>query len=343
MQSTFAACAAALLAMVAAQPPLPPPGVSSNCSASMTRMAKTMLPAWDSWVSNIPGGSGCLTECIPDGNSPKPGQTVNCPCLGAPGANNMDNGNYIAACDDNGGYWLNKITELVWGSEYTCQTKTCPMYTEVIACMPQDCTASDVALVGAMETKALWARMTPYNQLDLSSCDVKYALDVDNDDGGDVDLTIMDIAKREKDLSTLVAALEAAGLADTLYGPGPFTVFAPTNEAFAALPAATRRSLFDPANKAALVKVLTYHVAAEHIDYSGLNNNTVIKTVEGANVVVLWKPYPVGIVIQGGTVANLAKLDKPDVEASNGVSHWIKALLIPPAAIDALIAGSVAA
>ena len=261
----------------------------------------------------------------------------------APGANNMDNSNYIDACSSDGGYWLNKNTALVWGSQYTCQNKACPMYTEEIACMPQDCTASDVALVGAMETKALWARMTPYDQLDLSSCAVKYAVEVDDDDGGDVHLTIMDIAKRERDLSTLVAALKATGLDETLSGPGPFTVFAPTNEAFAALPAATRRSLFDPANKAALVNILKYHVAAEHIDYSGLNNNTVIKTVEGANVVVLWKPYPVGIVIQGGTVANLAKLDKPDVEASNGVTHWIKALLFPPAAIDALIAGSVAA
>jgi uncharacterized surface protein with fasciclin (FAS1) repeats len=302
----------------------------------------------------------------------------------------MDTGNYIGACSDKNGYWLNKNTDLVWGSQYTrpctavlgvtarkchsidkpditdawCQLncnfgrpglepncpptlckcdgpdpgKMCPMSTEVIACMPRDCTASDVALVSAMETKALCARMKPY---DLSSCAVKYAVEVDDDDGGDDQKTIMDMANNHKDLSTLVLALKAGGLVETLSGPGPFTVFAPTNEAFAALPAATLKSLFHPANKAALVKVLKYHVAAGHVDH--LNNNTVIKTLEGANVIVRWEPYPVGIVVQGGTVANLAKVDKPDVEASNGVAHWIKALLFPPAAIDALIAGSVAA
>jgi len=344
-----AACAAAVLltmaTMVAAQPPLPPPGVSSKCSSSMTKMATSMLPAWNFWVSHIPGGSGCLTDCIPSNasNSPKPGTTTNCPCFGAPGNNNMDTGNYIAACSDPhiDGYWLNKNTDIVWGSSgdghtYTCNGKLCPMYTEAIACMPNDCTASDVALVSAMETKALCSRMTPYN---LSSCAVTYALDVEDDDGGDVHETIIEHSKREKDLETLVVALEAAGLVETLSGPGPFTLFAPTNEAFAKLPPATLESLFDPANKAVLVKVLTYHVHAGHIDNSGLLDGVVIKTVEGSNVIVRWEPYPEGLVIQGGTVTNLAKMQKPDVEASNGVAHWIQALLIPPSAIDALIAG----
>lgn len=351
MQPTLAACAAAVLTMatmVAAQPPLPPRGVSSSCSASLTRMASSMLPAWKEWVSGIPE-TACLTRCIPDGASPKPGQSVNCPCFGAPGNNNMDTANYISACQGSDGYWLNKNTDLVWGAQYTCNGNktTCPMYTEAISCMPRDCTASDVALVGAMETKALCARMVPY---DLSSCAVKYV--TPNNDDGDDDpeprRTIMDIANNHPDLSTLAAALKAGGLVGTLSGPGPFTVLTPTNEAFAALPPATLKSLLNPANKPALVKVLTYHVIAKNIQFANLTypwpstDGKRIKTANGANVTCR-NVNRDDIVIQGGTRDNLAKtvngqdVRKINVEASNGVVHFVNAVLIPPAAIDALL------
>ena len=148
--------------------------------------------------------------------------------------------------------------------------------------------------------------------------------------------TIVDLAVATPDLSTLVVALKAGGLVETLSGPGPFTVFAPTNEAFAALPAATLKFLLDPANKAALVQVLTYHVAAGKVQAADLRNGEAIKTVEGADVTARLSTK--GAFIQGGTRDNLAEVIKADVEASNGVVHIIDAILIPPAAIDALMA-----
>merc|ERR1712127_740949 len=98
--------------------------------------------------------------------------------------------------------------------------------------------------------------------------------------------TIVDLAMGTPDLSTLVTALKAGGLVDTLSGAGPFTVFAPTNEAFAALPAALLKHLLDPANKAQLVDVLTYHVASGSVHAADLKNDEKIKTVEGKDVEV---------------------------------------------------------
>merc|ERR1712054_412171 len=95
---------------------------------------------------------------------------------------------------------------------------------------------------------------------------------------------IVELAQSVDDLSTLVTAVVAADLADTLSSPGPFTVFAPTNEAFAALPAGTLDSLLKPENKAQLVKVLTYHVAAGDVHAKDLVNGEKITTVEGDKV-----------------------------------------------------------
>merc|ERR1711871_1873765 len=95
---------------------------------------------------------------------------------------------------------------------------------------------------------------------------------------------IVELASAAADLSTLVAAVKAGGLVDTLSGPGPFTVFAPTNEAFAKLPKATLDFLLKPENKAKLVDILTYHVAAGSVHAADLKNGEKIKTVEGKQV-----------------------------------------------------------
>src|SRR5579872_5417460 len=92
---------------------------------------------------------------------------------------------------------------------------------------------------------------------------------------------IIDNAVNSADHTTLVAAVKAAGLVDTLKGPGPFTVFAPTNEAFAKLPAGTVDNLVKPENKATLTKILTYHVVAGRLEASDLTDGKKLKTVEG--------------------------------------------------------------
>jgi uncharacterized surface protein with fasciclin (FAS1) repeats len=133
--------------------------------------------------------------------------------------------------------------------------------------------------------------------------------------------TIVDVASSIGDFSTLVAAVKAAGLVDTLSGPGPFTVFAPTNAAFAKLPKATLESLLKPANKAKLVKVLTYHVVSGKVLSSAIKPGAV-KTVEGSTV---------SLKIKGGSVlVNNAKVIKADVPASNGVIHVIDTVMVPP-------------
>merc|ERR1711865_866033 len=96
--------------------------------------------------------------------------------------------------------------------------------------------------------------------------------------------SIVELAIATPDLSTLVTALKAGGLVDTLSGAGPFTVFAPTNEAFAKLPPIVLQMLLEPKNTATLAKVLTYHVVAGAVLSKDLTNNEIIKTVEGENV-----------------------------------------------------------
>jgi len=138
---------------------------------------------------------------------------------------------------------------------------------------------------------------------------------------------IVQLAQSVSDLSTLVTAVTDAGLAATLSGPGPFTVLAPTNEAFAALPAGVLDNLLKPENKAQLVDILTYHVVAGNVQSGNLTNGELVPTVEGKNV-------SVNIEAVGGVYLNIgtqsANVIQADVEASNGVVHLINAVLLPP-------------
>ena len=131
--------------------------------------------------------------------------------------------------------------------------------------------------------------------------------------------TIVEVASANPDFSTLVAAVSAAGLVETLSGEGPFTVFAPTNEAFAALPAGVLDALLLPENKDALVKILTYHVVPGTVLAADITDGDVA-TVEGQNVTLSTAD---GVTVNGATVITA------DVLADNGVIHVIDAVLVP--------------
>ncbi|SLN43939.1 Immunogenic protein MPT70 precursor [Pseudoruegeria aquimaris] len=132
---------------------------------------------------------------------------------------------------------------------------------------------------------------------------------------------IVDIAAGNDDFSTLVAAVGAAGLAETLKGDGPFTVFAPTNEAFAALPAGTVENLLKPENKDQLVAVLTYHVVAGNYPASSLaGKRGALTTVNGKNIHVDGR---------NGVKVNSSNVTAADIRASNGVIHVIDKVLLP--------------
>jgi uncharacterized surface protein with fasciclin (FAS1) repeats len=132
--------------------------------------------------------------------------------------------------------------------------------------------------------------------------------------------TIVDVASASDDFSTLVAALSAAGLVETLQGPGPFTVFAPTNEAFAALPAGVLDKLLLPENKDALTKILTYHVLSGQVMAADVTDGEAA-TVEGQTV---------ALSTADGVTVNGAKVITADVVTSNGVIHAIDAVILPP-------------
>ena len=132
---------------------------------------------------------------------------------------------------------------------------------------------------------------------------------------------IVDTAVAAGSFSTLATALKAAGLVETLKGPGPFTVFAPTDEAFAKLPAGTLESLLKPENKAKLAGILTYHVVAGKVTAADVVKLTSAKTVNGQSV---------KIAVDGGKVkVDGANVVKTDIGASNGVIHVIDAVLLP--------------
>jgi uncharacterized surface protein with fasciclin (FAS1) repeats len=134
---------------------------------------------------------------------------------------------------------------------------------------------------------------------------------------------IVDTAVAAGQFKTLAAALTAAGLVDTLKGPGPFTVFAPTDAAFAKLPAGTIDTLLKPENKAKLTAILTYHVVPGKVTAADVVKLSEAKTVEGAMVTVK---------VNGGKVMiNNATVTTADVEASDGVIHVIDTVLMPPA------------
>lgn len=136
---------------------------------------------------------------------------------------------------------------------------------------------------------------------------------------------IVQIASSNRDFSTLVAAVKAAGLVDTLSGAGPYTVFAPTNEAFAALPAGTLDSLLKPENKSTLAGILTYHVVPGSVYAKDVMPGSVM-TVNGAKFTVSVENGSVFITDDKG---GKAKIVTTDIAASNGVIHVINAVLIP--------------
>merc|ERR1712166_225044 len=141
---------------------------------------------------------------------------------------------------------------------------------------------------------------------------------------------IVELAESVKDLSTLVSAVVAADLADTLSSAGPFTVFAPTNEGFSALPAGVVDSLMKPENKAQLVDILTYHVLPSKVLAKDLALFQAGKTVEGKNLhVQKWG----GAVQVGSSLQSkdLKKVTSADNTASNGVVHIIDGVMLPPA------------
>lgn len=132
-------------------------------------------------------------------------------------------------------------------------------------------------------------------------------------------MDIVDTAVAAGTFNTLVAAVQAAGLVETLTGPGPFTVFAPTDDAFAALPAGTVEGLL--ADPVALAAILTYHVIAGAVPSSALTEGMTAATVNGAEVT---------FTLEGGAKINGANIVAADIAATNGVIHVIDAVLLPP-------------
>jgi uncharacterized surface protein with fasciclin (FAS1) repeats len=137
---------------------------------------------------------------------------------------------------------------------------------------------------------------------------------------------IIQNAVNSKDHTTLVAAVKAAGLVDTLEGKGPFTVFAPTNEAFAKLPAGTVDTLVKPENKATLTKILTYHVVPGKLEAADLTDGKKLKTVEGEELTVKASGGKVMLVDAKG---GMSIVTIPNVNQSNGVIHVVDTVLMP--------------
>lgn len=137
------------------------------------------------------------------------------------------------------------------------------------------------------------------------------------------EVDIVETAVTSKKFPTLVAAIQAAGLAEALSGKGPFTVFAPTEEAFKKLPAGTLDSLLKPENKEKLIAILKYHVIPGKVTASEvvkLKNGTHVKTLSGQTITVKNRK---------GVMVNNAKVVKTDITASNGVIHVIDTVLLP--------------
>jgi len=135
--------------------------------------------------------------------------------------------------------------------------------------------------------------------------------------------TIIATARGAGSFNTLLAAVQAAGLTATLEGPGPFTVFAPTDAAFAALPAGTVENLLRPENRARLTAVLTYHVVAGDVRAAQVTGMTSATTVQGSNIAIR--------VANGHVMLNdSATVTTADVAASNGVIHVIDHVILPP-------------
>jgi uncharacterized surface protein with fasciclin (FAS1) repeats len=142
-----------------------------------------------------------------------------------------------------------------------------------------------------------------------------------NYDDGMMKKDIVDVAVGNGSFNTLVAAVQAAGLVETLKGKGPFTVFAPTDEAFAKLPAGTVESLLEPKNKSKLIEILTYHVVPGKVMAADVVNLTNAKTVQGQDIAI--KVMGSKVMVDGANVI------ATDVAASNGVIHVIDSVILP--------------
>lgn len=145
--------------------------------------------------------------------------------------------------------------------------------------------------------------------------------------------TVVDIAVGSKDHTTLVAAVKAADLVSTLQSAGPFTVFAPTNAAFAKLPAGTVDNLLKAENKATLAKILTYHVVAGNLDAAAVvkaitdgKGKVVVKTVSGGSLTASLKDGKVILTDENGATATVVATD---LKAGNGMIHVIDAVVLP--------------
>jgi uncharacterized surface protein with fasciclin (FAS1) repeats len=135
------------------------------------------------------------------------------------------------------------------------------------------------------------------------------------------DMNIVETAVGAGSFTTLVAAVQAAGLVETLSGEGPFTVFAPTDEAFAALPEGTVESLLMEENRDQLVAILTYHVVPGAVMSTDLSDGMTAATVQGADITVS---------LGDSVMINDATVVTADIEASNGVIHVIDSVIMPP-------------
>ncbi|MCW1918798.1 fasciclin domain-containing protein [Rhodobacter sp. KR11] len=135
------------------------------------------------------------------------------------------------------------------------------------------------------------------------------------------DKDIVDTAVGAGNFTTLVAAVQAAGLVETLKGPGPFTVFAPTDAAFAALPAGTVEDLLKPENKDKLVAILTYHVVPGKVMAADLTEGMKAASVQGGELT---------FTLEGGAKVNGAVISTADIAATNGVIHVIDSVILPP-------------
>ena len=137
---------------------------------------------------------------------------------------------------------------------------------------------------------------------------------------GSMKKDIVDTAAEAGSFSTLLAAAEAAGLVETLKSEGPFTVFAPTDDAFAALPAGTVEDLLKPENKEQLVAILTYHVVPGKVMSTDLSDDMAATTVQGSDVMI---DLDNGVMVDNATVVSA------DIETSNGVIHVIDKVILP--------------
>ncbi|WP_319507860.1 fasciclin domain-containing protein [uncultured Methanolobus sp.] len=144
--------------------------------------------------------------------------------------------------------------------------------------------------------------------------------EMDTEEEEEVEMNIVETAVAAGSFDTLVTAVQAAGLADTLSGEGPFTVFAPTDEAFAALPEGTLDGLLE--DKEALTAVLTYHVVPGKAMSGDLSDMMVLETVQGEEVTIY--------IADGNVMVNDANVVQADIETSNGVIHVIDKVILPP-------------